>query len=90
MIRKTYHASECAKCVFQGKDQNVMIHVGVKVPSEGEASASAAWWDAHHASSGWIVQRVSATFSQTLSKSVVAKCPILFRLIHINRHLFGL
>lgn len=62
VIRKTYHAPECAKSVFRAKDENVTLHVGAKISSTADVTASAAWWKASHVDSGWIVQRVSATF----------------------------
>ena len=89
MIRKTYHAPACAKSVIQGKDKNVTIHVGVKVPNEGDASASAAWWDAQHAGSGWIVQRVSTMFSHTRSELIETDSPIIFGVVYINRRLLA-
>ncbi len=84
VIRKTYHAPECAKSVFQQKNENVMLHVGAKVPNTGEATASAAWWNAEHNDSGWIVQSVSAVLSCSF-KSVPTDCPIIFAMIYINR-----
>ena len=89
MIRKTYHAPESAKSVFQEKNKNVTLHVGAKVPNIGDATGSAAWWDAQHAGSGWIVHRVSATSSHTRSELIATDCPILFGVLHINRRLFA-
>lgn len=68
MIRKTYHAPECAKTVFQEKDANVTLHVGTTVPSVGHATGSASWWDAEHVRSGWIVHSVSATLHRAREK----------------------
>ncbi len=62
MIRKTHDAPECAKSVFEGKNENVTLHLGATVPNIGDATTSAAWWNVQHNDSGWIVQRVSATF----------------------------
>jgi len=46
VIRETYHAPQCAKTVFQARDQTASLHVGVRVPNAGHATASTAWWKA--------------------------------------------
>ena len=63
VIRKTYHAPQCAKHVFRARDENVTLHVGAKVSNLGNATASAAWWNASHVDSGWTVHRVCAISS---------------------------
>jgi hypothetical protein len=62
VIRKTYYSQQCAKTVFQKKNQNVTMHVGTKVPNLGEVTASAGWWNTESVQSGWTVHRVSAFF----------------------------
>jgi len=41
------------------EDQEASVHVGVRVPNAGHATASSEWWKAQDISSGWINHKVS-------------------------------
>jgi hypothetical protein len=60
VITRTHYAHECAKTVFRSKDNTASFHAGASVPDVAKAKASAAWWNADHTSSGWIVHGVSS------------------------------